>query len=183
MDQKLGKHEHYRSRLVNDLLFFKIHFLGCNISCDCTELLPATGHVSISFGFTQTEWFRPPHWSRAVVYESINHSTENTICFSLWDREKLVCCCNCFGASLSKKSGREQRRGMKGEVFFLFSLFFYLFCSLSLQLSHKNSIGSSHSLSKNLSQMKRLSRLWYRNCLHHSPSSACASSGGKTNSL
>ena len=110
-------------------------------------------------------------------------STENTICFSLWDREKLVCCCNCFGASLSKKSGREQRRGMKGEVFFLFSLFFYLFCSLSLQLSHKNSIGSSYSLSKNLSQMKRLSRLWYRNCLHHSPSSACASSGGKTNSL
>lgn len=124
---------------------------------------PATGHVSISFGFTQTEWFRPPHWSRAVVYESINHSTEDTICFSLWDRETLVCetesklafvasvcernykekktnqmvnfcifgllfwfCLyNCFGASLSKKSGRKQRRGMKGEVFFLFSFFFY----------------------------------------------------------
>ena len=31
MDQKLGKHEHYRSRLVNDMLFLKIHFFGWSI--------------------------------------------------------------------------------------------------------------------------------------------------------
>lgn len=43
--------------------------------------------------FTQTEWFRPPHWSRAVVYERINHSTEDTICFSLWDKGKLSMVC------------------------------------------------------------------------------------------
>ena len=43
MDQKLGKHEHYRSRLVNDMLFFKIQFLGWSISCDCAELLTSHG--------------------------------------------------------------------------------------------------------------------------------------------
>ena len=43
--------------------------------------------------FTQTEWFLPPHWSRAVVYERINYSTEDTICFSLWDKGKLSMVC------------------------------------------------------------------------------------------
>ena len=54
---------------------------------------PATGHMSITFFFTQTEWFLPPHWSRSVVYERINHSTEDTICFSLWDKGKLSGVC------------------------------------------------------------------------------------------
>ena len=123
--------------------------------------------------FTQTEWFLPPHWSRAVVYERINHSTENTICFSLWDKGKLsmvcetesipafvenVCefikttkkkklkwiiifvylvyCCDFAFTTVLEQVDQEQKRGMKGEEFFLFSFFFFfLFCSFSLSLS------------------------------------------------
>lgn len=73
--------------------FCKIHFLGWSISCDCTELLTSHGSYVHQLFFTQTERFLPPHWSRAVVYEIINHSTENTICFSLWDKGKLSMVC------------------------------------------------------------------------------------------
>lgn len=127
-----------------------------------------------AFMFAQTEWFLPPHWSRAVVYESLNDATEDTIWLSLWDRVKLSVVCktesipafaanvcernykenkgknqmvnytctfclllwfclyNCLGASLSRNSGREQRRGMKGEEFFHCFIFILLSFSLSI---------------------------------------------------
>lgn len=65
-----------------------------------------------AFAFTPTEWFLPPHWSRAVVYERINHSTEDTICFSLWDREKLVCETGsklAFAASVCERNYKENK--------------------------------------------------------------------------
>lgn len=94
---------------------------------------PATGHVSISFGFTQTKWFLPPHWSRAVVYESINHSTEDTICFSLWDREKLVCETEsklAFVASVCERNYKEKKKKSNGE--FLHIWFVVLILPLQL---------------------------------------------------
>ena len=152
-----------------------------------------------AFVFTQTEWFLPPHWSRAVVYESLNDVTEDTTCFSLWDRGKLsvvcktesipalvanvcernykenkkkkknqwwiifvhfVCCCDFAFTTVLERVYQEQRRGMKGEEFFLFSSFFFYFAlSLPLHLSHKTSIGNSKSeLNKNLCRFKTLSR-------------------------
>ena len=60
----------------------------------------------------------------------------------------LVYCCDFAFTTVLEQVDQEQKRGMKGEEFFLFSFFFFifLFCSfsLSLHLSHKTSIGNSY---------------------------------------
>lgn len=122
--------------------------------------------------FTQTEWFRPPHWSgkgklsMVCETESIPAFVENVCEFIKTTKKKTqmdnyicvfglllwFCLYNCLGASWSRTKKRNEGGGVL-PFFFLFS-FFYFVLSLSLSPSFAQNLDRKLLLRRLSSRVK-----------------------------